>query len=238
MNIDLNDKKHIPTAALRDENYNAWVERYQNTPCISPDGVKPSGGTGFINPSQFENNPADMTDYLNDRRRERDSAIGPDKERLSLLLNAEQTHAYRSGYSSEEGYPSAGEEREAMAKLMQYDHEHGHPIADSRRDLTKDPYTAKEQSDWHRRDGRQLTTQELSVSHALDWDSLATQRQSAPPKPEDDWHIHVAVKPDVESTKNSIAEAKQLEQELSQGASLSVGGLNADAIRARRGQSL
>ena len=96
MNIDLNDKKHIPTAALRDENYNAWVERYQNTPCISPDGVKPSGGTGFINPSQFENNPADMTDYLNDRRRERDSAIGPDKERLSLLLNAEQTHAYRS----------------------------------------------------------------------------------------------------------------------------------------------
>ena len=125
-----------------------------------------------------------------------------------------------------------------MAKLMQYDHDHGHPIADSRRDLNKDPYTAKEQSDWHRRDGRQLTTQELSVSHALDWDSLATQRQSAPPKPEDDWHIHVAVKPDVESTKNSIAQAKQLEQELSQGASLSVGGLNADAIRARRGQSL
>lgn len=237
MTIDLNDKQHIPTVELRDLNYNAWVERYRGAPSISPDGVKPSGGTGFINPSQFENNPAGMTEYLNDRRRERDNAIGADKERLTLLLNAERTHAYRSGYSSEEGYPSAGEEREAMARLMQYDHDHGHPIADSRRDLNRDPYTAKEQSDWHRRDNRQLTTEEYEVSHSLDWDSQTTHRHVPAPKPEDGWHVHETVRPDVERAKNDIARDQLLAQELSQGSTMSVGGLSADAIRARRGQS-
>ncbi|WP_448228861.1 hypothetical protein [Pseudoxanthomonas mexicana] len=235
MTINLNDNDLIPSVDLREVNFDAWVERYRNAPSITPDGIKPAGGSGFIDPAAYEHDPVGLSACLNNRRSELDSAIGPDKERLGLLYKAEQAHALRSGYSTESWVPSPGEERDAMAKLMQYDHDHGHPIADSRRDLNKEPYTAKEQSDWHRRDGRQLTSQELEVSHQLDWDSMATQRQPSTPKPAEGWHIHAAVKPEVDREHARRAQEQKLAQELSQGAQMNVNALSASDIRARRG---
>ncbi|TBV69362.1 hypothetical protein [Pseudoxanthomonas winnipegensis] len=225
MTIDLNNKKSIPTVDLRDVNQDKWVERYRNAPPISPEGCKPSGGTGFIDADRYANDPIGLTDKLLERSKEVANAHGPDKDRLKLLYNAEQTYAYAS----------PGEAREALGKLMQYDHDHGHPIADSKRDLNQHPYTPQEQNTWHRRDGRELTSQEGDVFHKLGWD----EKQTEAPKPSNDpdWHIHEAVKPLVEREHSRIAREQELDRQLELGAKIDVGGVNVDSIRARRGLS-
>lgn len=181
----LNDPS-IGNYKVQQENYEQWVEHYRTAPSISPPEVPTSGGHGFIDYKIVGHSAA--TDALKERRSEWERAIGPDKERLGLLYKAEQLHNTNPG--------SRSQMREAMGNLLTYDLDHQHPIANRNRDLHSEPYTPQEQSNWHRRDGRDLTTRENDFAEGWDWrNHLAYQSQPKPFPRDGEAYFHPKAEP-------------------------------------------
>ena len=223
----LNDDATLPSCALKDENQRAWIERYKSAPSISPPGLPASGGQGFIDGSA-SSDQFTLTDQLNARGREAERAMGPDKERLQLFYAAEMAH----------NCASKAEARQALGELIEYDRAHGHPVADPSRDLVSAPYTAQEQSSWHRRDGRDLTSREQEEAQALGWRNHHAQREAMKPAALGEWWVHPSVEPRQRREVSEQRARQQLTQDLEEGRSVSVTPVGAAAIRARRGQSL
>lgn len=216
--MSLNDKELMPSPQSQSANQQHWINRYRTAPSITPEVLPNAGGTGFIDGKRMSE--IEVEAALAKRKVEMEKASTPqDKERLTLLYKAEMSH---NGYSlsadlRDDNNTSKGtskfQAREHLTDLIAYDMKHGHPaITDPKRDLVSEPYTAKEQSQWHRRDGRELTTEEMTKAEGLDWrNPLAFQEPDrAPfPFPEGKWYLH----PDNEGKRQAECERDQRERQ-------------------------
>jgi len=176
----LNDKNKMPSEELRESNYQAWVERYRSAPSISGE-AKNLSGNGFIAADTLPS--AHRVSERNDFRGEQD------KERFKLLTEAENNYALRDF----NGPNATKQAYDSMDKLLDYDRKHGHPITDSKRDLVKEPYTSLEVQDWHRRDGRVPSGDELKMLNDNHYD-IKYQSEKKPMETDKDWKIHASVK--------------------------------------------
>lgn len=163
---------------MRADNHNLWVQRYQTAPAITPSGLK-GGGDGFIVPGSNDHNEA----HLQRRASERDAClIHADKTRLGLLYNAE--------FCAVSPDASAMDKRQSMGRLLDYDHQHGHPVADSSRNFHREPMSPLEQSRWMQRPGRQKTPEEHDWSRANE-EQIEHDQRIVRDRPDNAfWHIH------------------------------------------------
>ena len=178
----MNDGNALPSATLKRDNYAAWVDRYQKAPSITPAGAPTSGGHGFIDIKD-----PDCHSKLILRQDElKQCRIPQDKERLALLVHAEEKAI--TGTQTEA--------RKGIGALMAYDRANGHPVADPHRDLLKDPYSTREQAEWHRREGRDLTTAEMNVGNSRGWSDPNLHKDAKPSMKQDpEWEIHPKIRP-------------------------------------------
>ena len=185
MSTVLNDEL-LGSASNKKLNHDVWVDRYAKAPAITQ--TEGCAGQGFTTAKD-----PDFTDKLRSREDELSRATQPqDKERLGLLLNAERAHCGIDPKGEKE-YISQHKVRESLGALVEYDHKNGHPITDLSRDLTKQPYTPKEQVEWLERDNRQKTTLELQESKGHGWNDMNVHK-GPEPKAQSDWHVAPQVK--------------------------------------------
>lgn len=203
----MNDTATMVNYTGFEENYQQWKDRYRTAPSISPEGLPTAGGQGFIDYERIGRTAAQ--EQLADRKHELDHSHGPDKERLQLLYAAEKLHNETPG--------SRRQAREAFGQLVEYDLDHGHPIADRSRDLHIQPYTPEEQSNWHRRDGRELTSREQEKANDLDWRNPLAYQVQPQPISKENWWLHPGAEPVIQEQRriHELGNAEALSVELS-----------------------
>lgn len=164
-----------------------WIDRYRNAPAIKDpavaamdrsDGPKSghsAGGEGFCKALPTK----EALDAHLAQRRQELAMPGQlqDKERLGLLMKAEETcwEGHRAQRPSEA--------HRALADLVTYDRANGHPVADPARDLKAQPYSDVERRDWLTRDGRKASPDEVKWSNDNLFDTAKPDPSIKAPNP-------------------------------------------------------
>lgn len=158
-----------------------WLERYADPARMDLDrGQKSWDREVLFSPSQVQKQhhafPLDQQQamvrdafesHIERRRAEVRQSTGPDRERATLMFQTELKgmEAYElKGQSNDpkslmarEARLAGAEHRQALGRLVEYDTEHNHPVTRGEHKTTLD-----ERRSWAERDGRQMTSSELT----------------------------------------------------------------------------